>query len=83
MIGYHLTYNGSLCGMAMTQGTQRKVVNIGIGIKHVSVDPLGITVPEYVESQSHKVSTFLLRSSLGHVLAMFGLCCGGWDRMEW
>ncbi|KAF5360012.1 hypothetical protein D9758_007619 [Tetrapyrgos nigripes] len=62
MIGYHLTYNGSLCGMAMTQGTQRKVVNIGIGIKHVSVDPLGITVPEFVESQSHKLTELELKS---------------------
>jgi len=60
----------------MTQGTQRKVVNIGIGIKHVSVDPLGISVSEYVESQSHKVSTFLLsfflwsRSCVGSRICM-------------
>jgi len=56
MIGYHLTYCESLCGMAMTQGTQRKVVNIGIGIRRIEVEPRGITPRAYVESVSHKLT---------------------------
>lgn len=58
MIGYHLTYSESLCGMAMTQGTQRKVVNIGIGIRRIEVEPRGITARAYVESMAHKVRDF-------------------------
>lgn len=54
MIGYHLSYDGSLCGMAMTQGNQRKVINIGLGIKQATVEPRGVTVKAYAESLSHK-----------------------------
>ncbi|KAJ4488487.1 hypothetical protein J3R30DRAFT_3696257 [Lentinula aciculospora] len=56
MIGYHLAYSESLCGMAMTQGTQRKVVNIGIGIRRIEVEPRGITARAYVESMAHKLT---------------------------
>ncbi|KAE9410210.1 hypothetical protein BT96DRAFT_848030 [Gymnopus androsaceus JB14] len=56
MIGYHLAYCESLCGMAMTQGTQRKVINIGIGIRRIEVEPRGITPRAYVESVSHKLT---------------------------
>ena len=41
--------------MAMTQGTQRKVINIGLGIKQIAVEPRGITVAAYAESFAHKV----------------------------
>jgi hypothetical protein len=39
----------------MVQGKQREVVNIGLGIKQVTVEPRDVTVPQYVESLSHKV----------------------------
>ncbi|KAJ6554384.1 hypothetical protein B0H19DRAFT_1071787 [Mycena capillaripes] len=55
MIGYDLAYQTSLCGMVMTQGIQRKVVNIGHGVKHLAVEPRGITVHTYVESMAHKL----------------------------
>ena len=55
MIGYHLAIEGSLCAMAMCQGTQRRVVNIGMAAKQAAVHPFGVTVAAYVESQQHKV----------------------------
>lgn len=56
MIGYHLAYDNSLCGMVMTQGRQRQVINIGLGIKQISVEPKGVSVAAYAESFAHKVS---------------------------
>jgi len=56
MIGYHLTFEGSLCAMAMCQGTQRRVINIGMGSKKAAVEPRGVTVAAYVESVSHKLT---------------------------
>lgn len=56
MIGYHLQFEGSLCAMAMTQGIQRKVINIGLGIKQISVEPRGVSVKSYTESLSHKLT---------------------------
>ena len=55
MIGYHLAWENSLIGMVMVQGKQREVVNIGLGIKQVAVDPRDVSVQQYVESLSHKV----------------------------
>src|SRR5882757_9514787 len=55
MIGYHLAWENSLIGIVMVQGKQREVVNIGLGIKQVAVEPRDVTVPQYVESLSHKV----------------------------
>ena len=55
MIGYHLAWENSLIGMVMVQGKQREVINIGLGIKQVAVEPRDVTVPQYVESLSHKV----------------------------
>lgn len=55
MIGYHLAWESSLVGMVMVQGKQREVVNIGLGIKQVAVEPRDATVSAYVESLSHKV----------------------------
>ena len=55
MIGYHLAWENSLIGMVMVQGKQREVVNIGLGIKQVAVEPRDATVSAYVESLSHKV----------------------------
>lgn len=57
MIGYHLAYDNSLCGMVMTQGRQRQVINIGLGIKQIAVEPRGATVAAYAESHAHKVSS--------------------------
>ena len=62
MIGYHLTVDNSLCGMAMTQGTKRRVVNIGLGIKQFAVHPKGASVDAYVQSLQHKVRACLCRS---------------------
>ena len=39
-----------------------QVINIGLGIKQMKVEPKGITVPDFIESLSHKVCLF------------FGLC---------
>ena len=55
MIGYHLAWENSLIGMVMVQGKQREVVNIGLGVKQVAVEPRDATVSAYVESLSHKV----------------------------
>ena len=59
MIGYHLAWENSLVGMVMVQGKQREVVNIGLGIKQVAVEPRDVTVSTYVESLSHKVCATL------------------------
>ena len=59
MIGYHLAYDNSLCGMVMTQGRQRQVINIGLGIKQLSVEPRGVSVAAYAESFAHKVLSCL------------------------
>jgi 4'-phosphopantetheinyl transferase len=64
MIGYHLTVDNSLCGMAMTQGTKRRVVNIGLGIKQFAVHPKGASVDAYVQSLQHKVRAFAVSNSL-------------------
>ncbi|KAH8799554.1 hypothetical protein DL96DRAFT_870400 [Flagelloscypha sp. PMI_526] len=56
MIGYHLSVDTSICGMAMTQGMQKRVVNIGLGIKRLAVEPKGVSVADYVRSQSHKLT---------------------------
>jgi 4'-phosphopantetheinyl transferase len=56
MTDYHLAYDNSLCGMVMTQGRQRQVINIGLGIKQIAVEPRGATVAAYAESHAHKVS---------------------------
>lgn len=55
MIGYHLAYDNSLCGMVMTQGRQRQVINLGFGIKQLCVEPRGVSVAAYAESFAHKV----------------------------
>src|SRR6266702_1744712 len=60
MIGYHLAWESSLVGMVMVQGKQREVVNIGLGIKQVAVEPRDATVSTYVESLSHKVCSTCL-----------------------
>ena len=56
MIGYHLAYDNSLCGMVMTQGRQRQVINIGLGVMQIAVEPPGVSVAAYAESFAHKVS---------------------------
>ncbi|KAJ7054619.1 hypothetical protein C8F01DRAFT_1142019 [Mycena amicta] len=77
MIGYHLAYDASLCGMAMTQGTQRHVINIGLGIKLVAVEPRGVSVKAYTESMAHKLTAKELNSlspELGDEVALRRLC---------
>jgi len=56
MIGYNLAYDTSLIGMAMVQGTQREVVNVGFGMKKLAVEPADATVAAYVESLAHKIT---------------------------
>lgn len=62
MIGYHLVWTHSLCGMAMTQGLQKKVVNIGMGIRPHTVEPKGITTTQYIESLQHKLTELEMKS---------------------
>ncbi|KAJ6529025.1 hypothetical protein DFH09DRAFT_156247 [Mycena vulgaris] len=77
MIGYHLAFETSLCGMAMTQGIQRKVINIGLGIKHVAVEPRGVSVTAYTESMAHKLTPTelqLIAPELGDEVVLRRLC---------
>jgi len=77
MIGYHLAWENSLVGMVMVQGKQREVVNIGLGIKQVAVEPRDATVSTYVESLSHKLTGLemsFLAPSLGDEVVLRRLC---------
>ncbi|KAJ7799734.1 hypothetical protein B0H14DRAFT_3092755 [Mycena olivaceomarginata] len=77
MIGYHLAFETSLCGMAMTQGIQRKVINIGLGVKLVAVEPRGVSVKTYTESMAHKltpVERALITPDLGDEVVLRRLC---------
>jgi 4'-phosphopantetheinyl transferase len=56
MIGYHLAYDTNLIGMVMTQGRQREVINIGLGIKQLSASPDDLPITVWAESQHHKAS---------------------------
>jgi 4'-phosphopantetheinyl transferase len=56
MIGYHLAFENSLVGMVMTQGRQREVVNLGLGVKQLETSPPGTSIPVWAESQYHKAS---------------------------
>jgi hypothetical protein len=56
MIDYHLAYDNSLCGVVTTEGRQPQVVNIGLDIKQIAIEPQGVTVATYAESHAHKVS---------------------------
>ncbi|KAF9450505.1 hypothetical protein P691DRAFT_725849 [Macrolepiota fuliginosa MF-IS2] len=55
MIGYHLAKDSSLLGMVMTQGPQKNVINIGLGILMYKV-PGRAPLSSYFESQSHKLT---------------------------
>ncbi|KAH7928009.1 hypothetical protein BV22DRAFT_1059825 [Leucogyrophana mollusca] len=77
MIGYHLAYDNSLCGMVMTQGRQRQVINIGLGIKQLSVEPRGATVAAYAESFAHKLTPLemtFVAPELGDDVVLRRLC---------
>lgn len=77
MIGYHLAWENSLIGMVMVQGKQREVVNIGLGIKQVAVEPRDATVSAYVESLSHKLTGLemsFLAPTLGDEVVLRRLC---------
>ncbi|KAH7913621.1 hypothetical protein BJ138DRAFT_1081171 [Hygrophoropsis aurantiaca] len=77
MIGYHLSYENSLCGMVMTQGRQRQVVNIGLGLKQLAVEPRGVSVPAYVESLAHKLTPLemsFITPDVGDEVALRRLC---------
>lgn len=55
MIGYHLAIDTSIVGMVMTQGHQREVINIGLGVKQMIVPP-NTSVSAYAESEYHKLT---------------------------
>ncbi|KAF8266081.1 hypothetical protein EI94DRAFT_1702017 [Lactarius quietus] len=77
MIGYHLAWENSLVGMVMVQGKQREVVNIGLGVKQVAVEPRDATVSAYVESLSHKLTGLemsFLAPTLGDEVVLRRLC---------
>ncbi|KIJ61726.1 hypothetical protein HYDPIDRAFT_115537 [Hydnomerulius pinastri MD-312] len=77
MIGYHLAYDNSLCGMVMTQGRQRQVINIGLGVKQLSVEPRGVSVAAYAESFAHKLTPLeltFIAPELGDEVVLRRLC---------
>ncbi|TFY66781.1 hypothetical protein EVG20_g4319 [Dentipellis fragilis] len=77
MIGYHLAWENSLVGMVMVQGRQREVVNIGLGIKQLAVEPRDATVAAYVESLSHKLTELelsFITPELGDEIVLRRLC---------
>lgn len=55
MIGYHLAYDNNLVGMVMTQGQMKDVINIGLGVKQLSVTPSDVSASTYAESLHHRV----------------------------
>ncbi|KAF8154303.1 hypothetical protein B0H34DRAFT_84498 [Crassisporium funariophilum] len=65
-IGYQLTFHNSLCGMSVTQGMPDHVVNIGLGIKQLKVEPRNTTVPVYFESLSHKMTQLEISNISGN-----------------
>lgn len=56
MIGYHLAYEDRLVGMVMTQGRQREVVNLGLGLKQLCTSSPDTSIPVWAESQYHKLT---------------------------
>ena len=86
MIGYHLAWENSLIGMVMVQGKQREVINIGLGIKQVAVEPRDVTVGQYVESLAHKVCVCVWHTFFFFVVLFFGFCLfqppRGWLRLR-
>lgn len=70
-IGYHLCIENSLCAMAMTQGPERKVVNIGLAMRHQAVEPKSASVLSFRDSMSHKVRFIVVASYC--LSLMFGL----------
>ncbi|KAI6142953.1 hypothetical protein BKA82DRAFT_26965 [Pisolithus tinctorius] len=77
MIGYHLAYDNSLCGMVMTQGRQRQVINVGLGIKQLCVEPRGVPVSAYAESFAHKLTPLeqsFIAPELGDEVVLRRLC---------
>ncbi|KAJ7810186.1 hypothetical protein B0H13DRAFT_2477102 [Mycena leptocephala] len=73
-----------LCAMAMTQGVQRKVVNIGLGIKHVAVEPRGITliVPELGDEVVLRRLCILLALKAAYIHAIGQPPGFDWGRLE-
>jgi len=55
MIGYHLAMENSMVGMVMTQGRQREVINIGLGVKQMTVPP-NTSISAFAESEYHKLT---------------------------
>jgi 4'-phosphopantetheinyl transferase len=55
MIGYCTVADTSLVAMAMVQGRQREVVNIGLGVRLIAPEPADAPAHAYLESLSHKV----------------------------
>lgn len=53
-IGYQLAVENNLVGMVMTQGPQRDIVNLGIGVKQIGVSPPDADPMAYAESYHHK-----------------------------
>jgi 4'-phosphopantetheinyl transferase len=60
-IGYSLMGEASLCGMERTQGLQERVTFIGLGIKHRAIEGK-LTLEEYVQSLSHKLTDLEIRN---------------------
>jgi len=77
MIGYHLANDNSLCGMVMAQGRKRQVINIGLGIKQLCVEPRSVSVATYAESLAHKLTPLeltFIAPELGDEVVLRRLC---------
>ncbi|KIY66442.1 hypothetical protein CYLTODRAFT_398711 [Cylindrobasidium torrendii FP15055 ss-10] len=49
MIGYHIQHGPSLCGIAMTQGVQKRVINLGLGIRLATL-PKSASLEQHVHA---------------------------------
>lgn len=77
MIGYHLAYDNNLVGMVMTQGQMKDVINIGLGVKQLSVTPSDVSASTYAESLHHRLTPLELTfvaPSLGDEVVLRRLC---------
>ncbi|KAF5329500.1 hypothetical protein D9619_009085 [Psilocybe cf. subviscida] len=77
-IGYQLTFSNSLCGMAVTQGLPSQVVHIGLGIRQLKVEPRGVTLATFFESNAHKLTqleiTNITAGGVGEDVVLKRLC---------
>ncbi|OBZ73940.1 hypothetical protein A0H81_05863 [Grifola frondosa] len=77
IIGYHLAYDRNVIGMVMTQGRQRDVLHLGIGVKVLDVNPAGTNPLVYAESFHHRLTPLeltFIAPELGEEVVLRRLC---------